>query len=109
MLSLPLALALPLPPLAFSPALPEGHRPPRELTCPVAELAAPPPSRPFSLPAARPALDAAILRPRPSERLVGPFPDGFIFLGLTLLAHASGGSVTPDAWPGDRPGIAHRK
>jgi hypothetical protein len=109
MLVLPLALVLPLPPLAFGPALPEGHRPPRELTCPVAELTAPPPSRPFRLPVARPALDAAALRPAPPARLVGPVTDGFLFLGLTLLSHATGGTVTPDAWPGDRPWIAQRK
>ena len=109
MLSLTLTILLPLPPLAFGPGLPDAHRPPRELTCPVTELARPRPPRPLPLPATLPILDAAAFRPGPPARLVGPVTDGFLFLGLTLLSHATGGSVTPEAWPGDRHWFAQRK
>ncbi len=109
MSALPFILVLQLPPLAFGPTRPEAYQPPRELTCPVTELARPRPTRPLPLPPTLPILDAAVFRPGPPAHLVGPLSDGFIFLGLTLLSHATGGSVTPDAWPGDRHWFAQRK
>jgi hypothetical protein len=103
MLSLPLTILLPLPPLAFGPAQPgaPAFQPPWELTCRIGELGRPriPPLR-LPGPGRRIALSPEALRPRDPDRLVGPVTDAFLFLGLAVWSTSTGGHVAPDAWPG---------
>ncbi len=103
MLSLPLTILLPLPPLAFGPAQSgaPAFQPPWELTCRVEELGRPriPPLR-LPGPGHRIVLSPEALRPRGPEHLVGPVTDVFLFLGLAVWSTSTGGQVTPDAWPG---------
>jgi hypothetical protein len=102
MLSLPLAILLPLPPLAFGPAQTEplAFQPPWELTCRIGELGRPriPPLRPPGSSRRMP-LPPETLRPRSPDHLVGPVTDAFLFLGLAVWSSSTGGQVAADAWP----------
>lgn len=108
MLAAPFYLALELPPLAFGPALSQPFTPPRELVCTITDLGSlrmPTGSQP---PIQR-VLVSASFRPDPRKHLVGPVTDGILFFGLTILAHNTGGYVTPEAWSCDQPWLSQRK
>lgn len=92
-------LLLQLPPLAFQrPLTVPSHQPPRELTCPVAEL-----GRPWQPPAprlrsVRLPLDPAHLRPRAPDCVLSPVADLFLLFALAGLASSTGGSVDFRSW-----------
>lgn len=89
------ALALQLPPLAFSPAaLPRPLPRPRVLTCPIQDLGRPW-SPPLSLPirSARVAMDPWNLRYRTPEPLVNPLADILLLFALAGWASSTGGTV----------------
>ena len=95
--TLPLALLLQLPPLAFGPALPPpALRPPPELICEVRDLGRP---RPIAWPTAVVSgyapVDPASLRPIPDRHLVNPLVDAVLVLGALAATH---GSWSEDTW-----------
>ncbi len=95
--TLPLALLLQLPPLAFGPALPQpAFRPPPELSCDVRDLGRP---RPITWPAAVVSgyapVDPHTLRPMRERHLVNPLVDAVLVLGALAATH---GSWSEDTW-----------
>lgn len=101
MLSEALNLVLQLPPLAFNstpPPLP--FQPPRELTCPVADLGRPwaPPVRP-SLRIVQNSPNLNDLRPHEASCLGSPLADVLLLLALSGLASSTGGTVEIRTWP----------
>ncbi|WP_257307258.1 hypothetical protein [Geothrix campi] len=107
MLTEAFALVLQLPPLAFNPDAPPAFRPPRELTCPVAQLGRPwlPPS-PRPLWTARLSVDPRDLRLREPAHLVNPLADLLLLFALAGWASSTGGTVDFRTWPERNPGLA---
>lgn len=105
MLTEAFALALQLPPLAFSPAAPlRAFQPPRELSCPVTDLGRPwSPPAPHPLWTARLAVDPRSLRPRGPEHLVNPLADILLLFALAGWASNTGGTVDFRPWPDRNP------